>query len=207
MSKFCTSCGTACDDNANVCTNCGTRFDGAQAAAPVAEAAAPSKKNNIIAVAIAAIAIVLIVVLFASLLGGGYQKPIKRLYKSIDKMDWDTFAKAYTEDYADYFEENRLDNYDRDFEEYCEDTLEMYEEVVGDDVEVSYKVVDKYKLTKDQLDDLEDDYKDEYDEKLKVSKGYSVMVLETIKGEDESVKDWTEYIVCKVEGEGWKIIS
>ncbi len=207
MSKFCTSCGTACDDNANVCTNCGTRFEAAQAAAPATEATATTKKTNIIAVAIAAVAVVLLVVLFASLLGGGYEKPIKNFYKGIEKMNWDKYAKAFTEDYADYFDENYLEDYDRDFEDYCESMFEMYEEEVGDDIKISYKIVGKFKYTEDQIEDIEDEYKDDYDEKIKISKAYSVVVLETMKGDEDKYLTWEEFTICKVKGEGWKIIK
>lgn len=38
--KFCTKCGTQCDDAANCCHSCGTRFAEAAAAAPAAAPAA-----------------------------------------------------------------------------------------------------------------------------------------------------------------------
>ena len=43
MSKFCTTCGAALDDNATFCTNCGTPQQ-AQQAAP-AQGAAPAQAN------------------------------------------------------------------------------------------------------------------------------------------------------------------
>ena len=77
----------------------------------------------------------------------------------------------------------------------------MLEDEYGDDIKVSYKIKDKEKIDKDDLEDLEDDIKDTYDEKVKVSKGYELKIEMKIKGDDDKEKDTTKIKVYKIDGD------
>ena len=76
---------------------------------------------------------------------------------------------------------------------------------------IDYDILDAEKFDSDQLDGLEDDLQDEYeeyvDDEIKVSKAYEVKVKITtkIKGEDAK-KEKTYFIVAKVNGD-WGVIS
>ena len=77
----------------------------------------------------------------------------------------------------------------------------MLEEEYGDDIKISYKIKDKDKIDKDDLEELEDSIKDKYDEKVRVSKGYELKVKMKIKGDDDKDEDTTTIKVYKIEGD------
>ena len=91
MSKFCSSCGSSVPDETTFCPNCGAP---ANAPAPVATAptsapvttapanAAKLGKNTIMMIGAIAIGIIILIVLFANVLGGGYKKPVKNMFKA-----------------------------------------------------------------------------------------------------------------------------
>ena len=49
-------------------------------------------------------------------------------------------------------------------------------------------------------------YEDNYDSKVKISKGYEVEIKATIKGDDEKETDTTTLSVYKINGD-WCIVS
>ena len=93
-----------------------------------------------------------------------------------------------------------------DLDELAEGILDNLEDEYGDDIKISVKYKDKNKIDKDDLEDLEEMYEDNYDSKVKISKGYEVEIKATIKGDDEKETDTTTLSVYKINGD-WCIMS
>ncbi|MFT3950515.1 MAG: zinc ribbon domain-containing protein [Oscillospiraceae bacterium] len=226
MSKFCTSCGAALSDDAGFCTSCGAKT--AQAVAPqpapvvtptpvpagatvaqgtpldsfkkkVKEIWTGPNRNKIIGIAAIAVVAIIVLCILASLLGGGYKKPIDNLFKGMEKGDEDKFFSAFPKEAEDQFKSySSILGSSSSFLDSITDELE---DKYGDDIKISYKVKDKDKMDKDDLDDLEDDYKDKYDEKVKITKGYELTLDVTIKGDDDKDTDDMDITVLKIDGD------
>ena len=150
------------------------------------------KKIAIIGGIVAAVAVVIF--LLISLIGGAYKNPIKNYFNGLQKCNAKTYIKAFPEFMKDDLEESYTN-------ESLEDRKEKLEDKYGDKVKYSYKIIDKTKLTKDELKDskkaLEKLYKDE---KIKLTDGYQVCVKVTIKGADKKETSYETFVVYKLNG-------
>lgn len=156
------------------------------------------KKIAIIGGAIAAV----IVVVFAliSIIGGGYKKPIKNYFTGLQKCNSKTYIKAFPEFMKDDLEEKYTN-------EKLEDMKEDDEDKYGDKVKYSYKIIDKTKLTKDEIKDSKKVLEKLYDdEKIKLTDGYKVCVKVTVKGSDKKTTSYETFVVYKLNGK-WCIFS
>lgn len=206
MSKFCEHCGSELKDNDKVCANCGAAVEGTAAKKDVKSAKVNTEKvekNNVKTIAIVGgiiVAAIIVIVVIFSLISGAYKTPIKNYFNGVQKTNAKTYLKAYPE----FMREDLEDKYDEDF---LEKRIESLEKTYGDNVKLSYKVVDKIKMTKDELDEYKDDLKKDYDdEKIKVSAGYKVCIKLTVKGSDEKETNFMTLEVLKVNGK-WSIID
>ena len=134
--------------------------------------------------------------------GGGYKKPVDNMVKAMETGKGKYLYKAMPEFLIEYQyeDEKKSDIYD-DLDESMELITGMLEEEYGDDIKISYKIKDKDKIDKDDLEDLEDSIKDKYDEKVRVSKGYELKVKMKIKGDDDKEEDTTTIKVYKIDGD------
>ncbi|MFA5658303.1 MAG: zinc ribbon domain-containing protein [Oscillospiraceae bacterium] len=211
MAKFCTSCGSQVPEEASNCPNCGAPTGStapaspAAPSAPTATYAAPAPegvsakpaKGNIptyIGIGVVAVIAIIVIALIASLFGGGYKKPIDNMIKGIEKQDADKFLSAYPEFLAD-----QMDSYIDD--DAMEEMYDMLEDEYGKNIKISYKVTDKDKLDKGDLEDYEDEIDDNYDEKVKVTAGYELEVEMKIKGKDDEDEDENDFVILKIDGD------
>ena len=157
-----------------------------------------NKKKFAIIGAIVAAVIVVVVALIA-ILGGGYKKPLDNYFKGIQK----TNAKTYLKAYPDFAKDKLEDTYDND---YLEKMVSGFEKKYGDKVKISYKVLDKTKIEKDDLKDVKESLEKKYkDEKIKVTEGYEVAVKITVKGSDKKDVTYTSFNVYKINGK-WSML-
>lgn len=211
MSKKCEKCGAEMEDTAVDCPNCSkvevkaeapkkeeVKVEAKKAEVKTEKTSNPSNKKNLfIAIgAIAAVVIILIAIL-ASVLGGGYEAPIKNMFKGMQKADLKTYLKAYPEfmGISDYVDQDDMD-----------EMLESLEKEYGKNIKISYKVLDKEKIEKDNLEKVQKKIENYYDEKVKVTAGYKVEVKSTIKGKDDSETDTSTMKVYKIDGK-WYLLS
>lgn len=206
MSKFCEHCGSELKDNDKVCPNCGAAVEAAAAKKDVKNASANTEKvekNNVKTIAIVGgiiVAAIIVIIVIFSLISGAYKTPIKNYFNGMQKTNAKTYMKAFPE----FMKEDLEDKYD---DEYLEDRMESLEKAYGDKIKLSYKVVDKVKMTKDELDDEKESLEKKYDdEKIKVTSGYKVCVKLTIKGSDEKETNFMTLNVLKVNGK-WCVID
>ena len=158
-----------------------------------------------------ALLIVLIVVL-ASLLGGGYKKPIKTYFawmngKSISESKIKSMLPKEVIEYLDDEADMDLGDLAENLEDNQKDMVDMMEEEFGDDVKFSYKIEEADKMDKDDLADLKDSLKERYDiPKKDVKAAYEVEIEVTIKGDDDKDTDDGELTVVKI-GSKWYLLD
>lgn len=209
MSKFCQNCGSEVDDTAKNCPNCGAAVQEPTVKKEVKQEAnntstkSASNNTKLFAIIGGAVAALLVVILLIVALGGGYKKPIDNFIKGMEKGNAKTMMKAFPavmkEDLEDYITDERLD-----------DMKESLEDEYGKNIKITYKILDKEKIDKDDLkevqEDLEDQYPDAKKSKVKVTAGYKLSVKMTIKGKDDKESDTVTMKVYKIGGK-WCILS
>ena len=206
MSKFCEHCGSELKDNDKVCPNCGAAVEGTAAKKDVKNANANTEKvekNNVKTIAIVggiAVVVIIVLIVIFSLFSGAYKSPIKNYFAGVQKTNTKTYLKAYPEFMRDDLE----DTYS---EEFLEKRMESLEKKYGDKVKLPYKVVDKIRMTEDELKDIKDDLDEKYDdEKIKITSGYKVCVKLKVKGSDEEETNFMPLEVLKINGK-WCMID
>ena len=134
--------------------------------------------------------------------GGGYVKPFKAYAKAISKNDAKKYTKTMSDDMLKYIEEKKgVDDIEDYYSDSIDNTVDAYEKEYGDDIKVTYKLVDKIKLTKDELEDLNDAFDDDKDWDFgEIKKGYQLVFKVTVKGDDEKTSYLRTAEVVKVKG-------
>lgn len=229
MSKFCVNCGTQLPEEASACPNCGAAVETQKAEktkkgenAFFAKVKAVFKKCNdavaaklksfgipmkVFYIALAAILVLIVVV---SIFANAYKAPIKRLidieyYGKSQKIE-----KMIPDEYLEYLEEEHerdIDDIIDEAKEDWEDAEETLEDQYGKNYKVSYKILYKGKLSKDEIEDVRDSLKDRYNiSKSSVKQAYEMYVKITIKGSED--KQTTKGVFYSVNIDGsWYLIS
>lgn len=195
--KYCKFCGNEIADD-GICTCAESQAQGNVSSGNPTEtsstgASIGQNKSLLIGAGAILAVIVIVIVLISSMFSGGYQKPIDNFVKGFNKCNAKTMMKAFPEDMMD--KDDKVT--DKDLETLI-GTLEMF---YGDDIKISYDIEGKAKLDKDEIEDLEDELD------VKISKAYEVDVNLEISGDDEEEEDVTSFVVAKIKGEGWKLVS
>lgn len=228
MSKFCEFCGAQMEDNAAICPACNATPSDANSTVNTAEvnnasatenvgnnsantetveaavsstatASAPNK-NKIIPIVVAVFAALVFLSIVVSVLGGGYKKPLDNFCKGFNKEDAKYFLKTYPETYIEeYVDED-------DLEESLEDVLEELEDKYGKNIKLKYKILDKEKVDKDDLEEMEEYYEDLTDESVKITRGWELEVDVTVKGKKKDRTKEMDIVVLKIDGK-WATIG
>lgn len=134
--------------------------------------------------------------------GGGYVKPFKAYAKAISKNDAKKYTKTMSDDMLKYIEEKKgVDDIEEYYSDHIDQAVDFYEEKYGDDVKMTWKLVDKIKMTKDELEDLNDRFDDDKDWDFgEIKKGYHLVFKVTVKGDDKKEKNFATASVVKVKG-------
>lgn len=228
MSKFCESCGAQMEDNASQCPTCNAAASAVNATANVAEAnnttatedvknnidsgtvggatspvtTSSNNKNKIIAIAAGAFAFLIFLSVVVSVLGGGYKKPLDNFCKAFNKEDAKYLVKAYPEIFVEEYEYMDEDDLEDDLEYSLDKLVDRY----GKNIKLSYKINDKDKIDKDDLEELEDNLEYMLDETVKISRGWELEVEFTVKGKKRKRTKKVDVNVLKVDGK-WAIVE
>ena len=154
MSKYCGNCGAKMDDDARVCGYCGTRFEDMEIQhietpkikIPKQSKMTPEKKKKIKKSIIAVeIAIVLVVVAIVAINivsdNTGYKGTLKKAINAFADYDMETLMSVTSE--IEYMNIDMEDSISKEVSRKLDD----YESAVGRDLEISYKIIDSYKLS------------------------------------------------------------
>ena len=91
-----------------------------------------------------------------------------------------------------------------EFEDMIDDAIEDWEDDYGDDVVLSVKFGDRYEFDEDEIEEIEEEYKDN-GYRVKIDKAYELECNLAVVGEDDKDDEDFDLIVIKVEDEGWKL--
>ena len=221
MAKFCNNCGTQLDDATTFCNNCGTKVESTTpvSSTPVsatnASSAGSAKKlpkldKSMLKFAIPAVAAIIVLIIIISIIvGNGYKKPFKNLINGINDGDEEVYCDALPDFLIKKYKKSN-DDYYKTVKENIKSQIKSWEESkiydLGDDVEVSYKIVDTIEMDDEALEDAQDYIKSRYDKKVEVKGGYEVAFLITIEGEDGEYSYPSYTTVYKLEGK-WCVLD
>jgi hypothetical protein len=133
--------------------------------------------------------------------GGGYKKPVDLMYKSLETGNASLLLKAMpkfiVEDY--YSDDDEREDLDELFDELHDELQDEY----GKNAKVSYKITDRDKLDKDDLEDAAEYMSNKYasaGKKLKVMAGYELEMDATIRGSGGKDTNEATITVIKIGG-------
>ena len=210
---FCGKCGAKNDDSAVFCAECGNRF---QAAAPVAPAdpAAPAAAtgskpgfkldNRMIGIiAVVGVAVLALIITCFFIFGGrSYKAVVKDTFKAIETAD----AKLMMELLPDEMIKSIMKDEDMTKKEMTEQLQDMLDYMFrgADKIKITYEITHTEEVDKDDLKDLKEEYKDEYD--IKVKDAMIVEVEVTVKVDGEKTTEDMDLYLIKVGG-SWYLAS
>lgn len=221
---FCGNCGTKNEDHAMFCQNCGARLDGGggnqnlnqnqqwqeqpvqpdsnfvyqnEVSAPIVT---PQKKTGKLKIIVPAAAVVVVVFLLFSLLGGrgGYKKVVENLIEGSLNQDAEKILSVIPDAYMDYADVDKKEAISEIQDEL--DDMDIYD-LLGDNVDIDYKIGDAEDIKGDDLKDIKEDC-EEYG--VKVSAAKSVDVKFTVKTDLGTDSQTVSVPVIKV-GRKWYI--
>lgn len=182
--------------------------------APVAEenygevSEKPANKLSIAKIIVAVVAIIVVIFGLKAIFGKGPEDVVKNQVKAINKAKVSYALKVMPKGIAKEIKKD--DDKIEEMEEAMEKTKELLKDRYGKNVKMSYKILDKEKIDKDDIEDYEDDYNDaieEYNEEndtklkdVKISKGYKLEVKYIIKGKDDKDSNISSVTVLKING-------
>lgn len=172
-------------------------------------AIAKKPKGIKLIIAFAAAVFLAIIIVPAIVGGSAYKMPVKNFVRAFNEGDGklltDTIATekmiAYLEKEADMDYDDMCD----EMEGMIDEILKSWEEDYGDDLRLSVKFEDKDELDKDDIDELEEYYKEQENIKVKIEEAYELECVMTLVGEDDDDDEDVNMIVIKVRDEGWKL--
>ncbi len=162
----------------------------------------------LIAAAVAFVAVIVLVVILIASIGGGYKKPVKDFVKALNKCDGTLMVDTvFTDKMIRYMEKEENMDYDDlcdEFDDLLDNMMDELEDEYGDDVKITLKIEDKDKLDEDDIEEIEDYYKEE-DIRITIKKAYELECNLAVEGEDDDDDEDFDIIVIKVKDEGWKL--
>lgn len=187
--RFCPNCGTP----ASVVPQAGMGMGvGAGMQAP------PKKKFPILTVSLLAVILVVVILggvfLKNTVMTPAYEKPIKKLITSIEKGDAKGIIDVLPNGITDMIEMvgETTESFEEEMDEFADEMKDMY----GDDLKIDYKIKETERLTKAEIDEIEDNYLGLVD----ISEGKRVYMYMTIKADGEVEREEAELCVIKSEG-------
>lgn len=205
---FCGKCGTKNADNATFCAGCGAKINVNQSAksGTAITVSANNKERKIGIIAVAFIVVAIAVLVFVVFGGRSYKATIDQFFDATFEADAEIiFEELIPEAAIDYLLEE--EGYDRDdldeqideVNEEFQDQIDTIDDYLGDDWEVSYKILSDENLDGEELEDLKENYEDM---DVKVSAAKTVEIEVQLKAGDTENSNTMDLSVIKV-GRSW----
>lgn len=205
---FCGKCGTKNADNATFCAGGGAKINVNQSAksGTAITVSANNKERKIGIIAVAFIVVAIAVLVFVVFGGRSYKATIDQFFDATFEADAEIiFEELIPEAAIDYLLEE--EGYDRDdldeqideVNEEFQDQIDTIDDYLGDDWEVSYKILSDENLDGEELEDLKENYEDM---DVKVSAAKTVEIEVQLKAGDTENSNTMDLSVIKV-GRSW----
>ena len=222
---FCGKCGTQNPDTAAFCKNCGTRLNGQQKPAaqrpsktmvttqPRFQSQRTAPKNKRIQdkqvgmIAVAAFAAVVLLLAIALFGGRSYKSTVKQFFNATFEADAKTLMKLIPDDVMDYaleesgYDKDELNEMIEDIEDDLQDEISSIKRYLGDDWDVSYKILSTEDIKGSSLKQIKKTYADIG---VKVSAAKDVEVEMTIKAGETEMGNTITISLIKV-GRSWYV--
>lgn len=205
MAKFCTKCGSKLEDNAVFCTNCGFTTE--------KKKSRPFNKSSFyIKVVGAFTALLVIVFVITAVFFTGYESALNDFFDSIENSDSSLMMKAIPECEMEYLEKSlkEYEGYDsvkEYLDDYFNEVMKAITKHYGENISVSYEVINETELSDKKLREVQDDLKASYNAKdIDIAKGYDLKLDITIKGDEGSDTQNDNLKVVKIDGD-WHIVE
>ncbi|MBQ0028292.1 MAG: hypothetical protein KBS96_06790 [Lachnospiraceae bacterium] len=160
---------------------------------------------------IIAVVAIIVIVIFANILSSftGYKATLNKMVKAIANDDIDTLEKIASsvseEQIADYYGKNK-DPYDV-YESRVDDTLDTFEDRVGEVKKITYKIVDTKELSDRRLEDIKDEWVDNYNlDTDDIKKIVEVEIKLSVKGKKKSASYNVDRLYMIKESGKWKVL-
>ncbi|MCC8068616.1 MAG: hypothetical protein LIO71_02495 [Ruminococcus sp.] len=164
------------------------------------------RRLNVGAVVVSLVIIFLIFFIPISISNGGYKGVMKSYCRAITKQDY----KLYKSVFPNFLTENGLESlmlfaYDTG-DNYMQEMHNSYVDKYGKSFKASYKVIDRTKLSKDELAEYSEDATSLCTDgsEINIKKGYNLTVSMKYKGKSGSSTEELSVIVIKYDGK-WYI--
>lgn len=215
MSKFCGNCGAKLDDSVKVCGYCGvalgdepintnvTSIPGVVSEADKEKAAKTKKFIKIGVIAIVAIIVLSIGINIISSYTG-YKGVVRKVVNAFEDYDMNTLC-SYASSLC-YYNDDDVEYYEELFDEMVSDKLDYYEEELGHDLKISYKIVDSYKLDDRNREDLLEEVEDSGAYVGEIDTIRMVELELTIKGSRRTSTYTTNDLMLIKENGKWKVL-
>ena len=206
MPNFCTKCGSPLDIDSVFCPKCGAKIR-------ITTNLPDTKRKNIILKTGFLLAGILIVILiFSSIFGGGYESVPDDLFEGIEDAEPHKIIRVMPDCEIEQLEKS-LREYDiyTSAEDYIAISLETMLKTMaleyGDDISISYDIIDRKELSESKLKDIEKQLKIMYNAKdTEASKGYSLKLDVEIEGDNKTNNKNITIDVAKVDGK-WCLVG
>lgn len=211
MARFCGNCGAQAEDNAKVCGYCGTTLTdngGVQKTNTNATPMSSEKQKKMFKLVAAAAVVLVALIIVINIISGfvGSKGAARKVMNAYRDYDIDTLLEM-TSDFcyvaADVWGASLEDSY----ENRLDNKFEYFEDRVGHDYKLKYKITDSYKLPDYRTDDLYDEMAelDDFDIGI-VSKVMVIEIEVTAKGKSIDRSETWEMILTKEDGK-WKLLE
>lgn len=210
MAKFCANCGAEMADTDRVCGQCGTPAP--VESVPVApigeEVTADSKNNKIIVLVAAAIVAVVALVVIVNIVSNftGKKGVIRKMCNAIVKEDIDALDAIDSSISEEIYEASYGDDYLDVYEKRVENTLDTFEDKVGEIKSVKFEIVDETEYSDRKMEDIKEELEDDFNmDTSDIKKIVETKVKLTVKGKKKSASYTVDDLYLVKEKGGWKI--
>lgn len=214
MAKFCGNCGAQMDDNAAVCGYCGVRLENGQVGVVKNfKVDNPEKKKKIkkyVTIGASVVAVIIVISILGSIISNftGYKGCLRKTMKAFEKSDTTAFTKIATgiideldEDDADYYIENAI-------EYYANYVKDEFEDRVGHNYKLDYKVDEYFELEGRKFDDFIDYLEDCSHEDIDVSiDKIEIAEVTVIAKKGKKSRDIQIQVVMSKENGSWRLLG
>lgn len=212
MAKFCSNCGSPMEDGDKVCGQCGTPVrveETTSSTAPTVEK--KDEKNNttkIVKIVVVLIVLIVLGVIAANVASRftGYNGTLRKFVKALQEDDvdaLDSLSSSISEDiYSSWYGKDYFKYYEKSVDE----TLDTFEDKVGNIKKISYEVVDITELSDRRVNSIGDRLVDLYNSDVSEITAITRLDIKlTVKGNRKSAAYNVDELYLIKEAGKWKI--